>query len=479
MRTFHTSKIEDLDALPTFERELVYCGLDTMVTYEVFLNLLKETDASSLATYNTSRLFLGPALYMMRRGFRIDTEAQQSVVTALSARKQILLTQLNELADIVWGQPLNYNSPKQMLEFFFEWLFIPRIYENKKGIVKLSMGRAALEKVERNYLHGIPIARIILKLRELDKVINTLSTGLLDGRWHANFNVAGTDTWRWSSSSHPLGVGGNLQNIDDEIRRAFVADDDWILFSCDQQGAEARAVAYICGDEAYIKAVESGDVHTMVASMVWGFPPLREESDKKFYRDLSYRDISKKFTHGSSYHGTPRTLAIQARTPITLVEEFQRKFFHNFPGIQRWHEWTARQLESKGYLISAYGDRRQFWGRLNDDSTLRSAIAFQPQHIVGKLTAIGLYRIWNELPHSHVQILNNGHDAAIGQIRKDSLDTYLPKVLECLNNPLEVTDITGKTRPMSIPWEASIGLNWGKYFPKYPDVNPNGLKVIG
>lgn len=784
MKIFDTSQIPDLDALPSYERELIYCGLDTMITNEVRDNLLLETDPLSSATYNTSRLFLGPAFDLMKRGFLIDTKARDEVVAELSQRKETLNSYLQKLAFPVWKKPLNYNSPLQMKSFFYDHLFIPTQYETKKGERKISTGRGPLEKIERNYPLGTIFARIVMRLRDHDKVLSTMTQGLLDGRWHASFNVAGTDSFRWSSSAHPLKVGclpgraevltksgwvsldrlssnqevmqwdagkltfakatpvkttapskyleisssqtyqlltpehripyyhaghkhtklhvstaeqfhklgstklpvsgmfsggtfhapllikfivaaladagyengtyrfafkkqrkvdrlelllnqlqlpytktvnpsnpdytrfyvksplyfsdkygdwlynlspetahslyeelgfwdghrrnksslfytadeeqakvvasaahlygysatwhthnnfggynknpnatlttvnikprthiycapehkrwvptntkyvycvsvpssyflcrldgrvfvtgnSNLQNIDDEIRRIFVADPGYILFSCDQQGAEARAVAYTTGDAAYIKAVESGDVHTTVASMVWGFEPKRELSDRTFYRDLSYRDISKKFTHGSSYGGKPRTLAIQARTPIALVEEFQSNFFKNFPGIQKWHSWTDKQLQSKGYLITAYGDRRQFWGKLNDDSTLRSAIAFQPQHIVGKLTAVALYRIWSELPHDKVQILNNGHDAVIGQIKKEYFDVLMPSVLQCLDNPLDVVDIHGKSRRMSIPWEASYGANWGKMkFDKKTStvINPKGLR---
>lgn len=478
MKIYETQDIQDLTALPTFERELVYCGLDTMVTRECFDVLWGQLDNQSLGTYQTSRAFLGPALYMMRRGFRVDPDLRDRVVADELENKARLDGYLQELAQVVWGKPLNYNSPKQMLEFFFgSWLFIPTMYENKKGEMKPSTGRPVLERMREMYPRAEPFCNLILGLRDADKIIGTLTQDLLEGRWHATFNVVGTDTWRWSSSGHPLGVGANLQNIDDEVRRAFIADPGFTLFSFDQQGAEAKAVAYITGDEPYIKAVESGDVHTFVASMVFGFPPVREEAEKIFYRGDSYRQIAKKFSHGSNYNGTARTLARQARAPTHLVEEFQTKYFSQFRGIKEWHRWTARQLETRGYLVTAYGDRRQFWNRLWDDSTIRSAIAFQPQHIVGKLTGVACHRIWSELPHDRVQLLANGHDAVILQIRNDSIAQYYPKVLECLDNPLDVVDIKGITRELRIPWDAEVGYNWGKRKEsKGTIINPRGMR---
>lgn len=478
MKTINTSQEVQHDPLT---QELVYCGLDTMVMLEINEHLEKEFTPSSRKTYADSLSFLGPALDMMHRGFKIDLKRRDEILPVMQERRLKYQGMLNRLAHVVWGQDLNINSSPQMLNFFYEWLFIPTQYENKKGELKPSCGRKAMEKVRDNYVKGMPCAILVMALRDLDKEITTLTKGLHDGRWHANFNVAGTDTWRWSSSKHPVFGGSNLQNINDELRRVFTCDNDFLLFSCDQQGAEARGVAYITGDENYIKAVNSGDVHTMVAGMVFGFEPTKENSSREFYRGQSYRQISKKFSHGSSYNGTPRTLAIQANTEIALVEDFQKKFFARFPGIQEWHRWTSRELQTKGVISNAFGDVRQFWDRLWDDATLRAAIAFQPQSLVGKLTALVLRRLWEEYDHRDVQLLANGHDAIIFQIRKNKIAELLPRVLESLKYPIPVKDIHDTTREMLIPWDASVGLNWGKKFKedktgKKIIVNPGGLE---
>lgn len=469
MKIIDTSKALDYGPLT---QELVYCGLDTMVMFEINKYLEKEFDATSRKTYEDSLSFLKPALDMMHRGFKIDEKRKEEILPLLQERRLKYQGMLDALAQIIWGKPLNVNSSPQMLEFFYEWLFLPPVYENKKGVNKPSGGRKAMESLKSNYVRAMPPAILVMKLRDLDKDITTLAKGLHNGRWHANFNVAGTDSWRWSSSKHPVFGGSNLQNINDELRRIFVCDDEFLLFSVDQQGAESRAVAYITGDENYIAAVNSGDVHTMVAAMTFDFEPTKENSSRLFYRDQSYRQICKKLGHGSSYGGTPRTLAQQSRIDIKLVDEFQPKFFKRFPMIQEWHRWTSRELQQKGVLFNAFGDRRQFWDRLWDDATLRSAIAFQPQSLVGKLTAKVLLRLWETYPKEDLQLLANGHDAVIFQIRKNKIASLLPQVVESFKYPLEVTDIKGVKRILTIPWDFSVGLNWGK---KAPD-NPLGLR---
>ncbi len=127
----------------------------------------------------------------------------------------------------------------------------------------------------------------------------------------AAYNIAGTDTGRWSSSDHPLRHSANVQNIDPSLRQVFIAEPEHYLVYCDLAGAEARAVAYLSQDENYIKAVEESDVHSQVASMVFGVPPDRgKESgvDREFYRGFSYRDIAKRLTHGTNYYGSAGTL---------------------------------------------------------------------------------------------------------------------------------------------------------------------------
>jgi hypothetical protein len=85
------------------------------------------------------------------------------------------------------------------------------------------------------------------------------------------------------------------------------------------------------------------------------------------------------------------------------------------------------------------------------------------------MTARGLLAIRQTLPE--VQILNNIHDAAFGQIPLHLKDTLVPRIVEALTFPLQVKDIWGNIREMTIPWESQTGMNWGK---RKKD-NPDGL----
>lgn len=290
MKTITTDKLPPMD--DTLQH-MVYNGLDGMMTQEIY-GVLKPNN-----TYEFEKSLLPLAIDMMDKGILIDAQKKDTIAKELETSLKKVEDNFNYICQKVWGKTYNPRSPMQLKELLYQRLYLPEVIVSKKGEKKVSTDRDTLEKLHREYTRAMPITTPLLQMRDLSKTLDTVTKQLSpQGRWHANFNIGGTDTGRWSSSSHPYGWASNLQNIDDFVRRMFIPDPGYIFVNCDQQGAEARVVGYLAGDETYIKAVESGDVHTMVASMVFGFEPKRELADRKYYREMSYRDIAKRAAHG-------------------------------------------------------------------------------------------------------------------------------------------------------------------------------------
>lgn len=467
------------DMTPTAaNQEIIYNSLDNMQTMA-----LKELFDGGLIpdwaepTYRYSELMLGPIMTMMRRGVAIDLAKRDEIVSGLQARAINVRHTFDTICERLFGTTINPASFTQLQVLFYQFLGIPEQTKSKKGEVKVAADREVLERIAKDYPRGAVFANLILRVREIEKQIEFLTKNLSpDGRFHTSYNIAGTETFRLSSSEHPLRIGSNQQNIPGDARQCFVADPGYLFFQADQQGAEARLVAYKTGDENYIAACEGGDSHTMVAAMVFGFEPKREIAEQEYRRGKSYRQTAKGGAHGSNYMGKPFTLAKQMGVDTETAEHFQANYFKKFPGIPKWHEWTAKQVQQHGWLENPFGMRRTFWGRRWDDATLREAIAFYPQSAVGVLTNLVLYKLWLKYegqPDAPVKILMNGHDAAIGQIREDMADKLIPELLAEMRFPFEVTDIHGKVRTVEIPFDMEVGRNWGKYD---PDKNPGGLK---
>src|SRR6185312_9556251 len=347
---------------------------------------------------------------------------------------------------------LNGSSGKQVLAFFNTARGLPVEYEIRKRPTGSERTPSANNKALRKWAQArtkgpgvdgrdrsvpsvrlaAPFVSLILTIRDADKMRSVLRTHLdPDGRMRCSYNVVGTENGRWSLSKNAFGRGTNLQNVTPPMRRMFCADDGYRFVSTDLEQAESRLVAGLVwattGDDTYWRACLSGDLHTTVARMTW--PELGWTDDPKANRKVadtpsrelpkfSYRDISKRLGHGSNYRGSPFGIAQAVGVPPNIVEDFQRRYFNAFPAIPHWHEWCKRQLVDHQFLDTPLGRRRWFFGRPNEDSTLREAIAFGPQSTVGELLNLIMYKVWvrSLLPptdpsHLPIQLLLQNHDA--------------------------------------------------------------------
>lgn len=505
-----------------------YNGLDCCITREIYDALAPKVAANCQHTYDFERGMIAPAMTMMRRGMYMNKDKAKELLKPLGVTKGKLEKLLNRLAQAVWDKPLNHNSPVQLQEFLYKQLGIEPIIKFVKGKRKISTDRETLEKIRDTYPRAKVIASTILALRDTDKQISVLNSQTdEDGRIRCSYNVAGTETGRWSSSESAFRTGTNLQNVTPVLREVFEADPGYTMFYADLEQAESRVVAYLSQDEGYINACESGDLHTTVVKMVWPDLPWtgddkadRKIADRPYYLHFSYRDMCKRAGHGTNYGLQPaslqRHLKIQQRYAwrfnlmylggmigLDSLERWHKqdpdggfdelieqgeimgaapkagskekrlvKVAGAFPGIRSWHDNIATALETEGRLTTPFGRTRQFWGRPSDAATLREAIAFVPQSTVGDLLNVGLYRIWSELEPT-VQTLGQVHDAVLGQVPNKKLDEHLDNVLECMVNPLMVNG-----RMMTIPSSIEIGHNWGKFNddPKKGPLNTEGMK---
>jgi DNA polymerase-1 len=470
-----------LDALSEGDAHQIYCGLDTLVTFEVFEELCAliasravEGEARWPVTYNFERGLQAPAIEMMLRGFLIDDFERARGIAHTRSEYALLRSQLDELANAVWSAGLNPQSPKQLKAFFYERMRLPEQWISVKGERKLSLNREVLEKLEI-YLHARPIIALILEARTLRKRLSVLETEVShDGRMRTSYNIAGTNTGRWSSSSDVTGIGTNLQNITPELRRMFIADPGWKICGIDLEQAESREVGWLCytlfADSSYLDACEGGDLHTTTARLIWPDRAWtgdaradRALAEEIFYRDFSYRDMAKRGGHGSNYMGTAWTMSRHLKVPARVMDTFQTAYFAAYPCIQRWHQWVAQQVQRHGTLTTPFGRERRFFGRPDDDTTLRKAIAFSPQSSTGDRLNLGLWRIWKNMPS--IQLLAQVHDAVYFQYPEDADEHAL--VAQAL--ALVRVTLRAGGREFVIPGEAKIGWNWAQASADNPD----------
>ncbi len=483
----NTATLKPSDGTP-LDRHQVYCGLDSCVTLEVHSVISKQLDPETQLIYNFSRALQAPVLEMSLRGILTDAYEIGKLLYIYKKRKDRVYEIIQRYAMVVWGDALNPGSHVQLKKFFYETMNLPKIHKYDKGQKKLTVNRDAMIALQQ-YRYARPIAIAVLAFRDVAKKIGVLKTGIDDDdRMRFSWNIGGTNTGRFSANESVFGSGTNSQNITDELRKIFFADEGKKFAYLDLSQAESRLTAYISGDEAYISACETSDLHTAIAQLIWPELPWspnndpdvnRAVADTKYWRHWSYRDISKRGGHLLNYLGSAAANAKKLNITKETMIRFQKLYFAAFPGIRRMHTDVARELQTTAILATPLGRRRLFFGRNYEDDILRKGVAYRPQSAVADILNLGMWRVWKHMTGA-CALLSQLHDAILIQYDNDPNveRRVIARAIELMTIPIVVTDISlrsPKTREMTLPVDATVGWNWAKA----TEDNPDGLKSYG
>lgn len=358
----------------------------------------------------------------------------------------------------------------------YDVMRLPEIRKKgSRGELTRTVNREALERLAGHFV-ARPIISHLLALRDIGKKLGVLETEVdPDGRIRTSYNIAGTTTGRFSSSLNDFGTGGNLQNIEERLRRVFVADPGMKFANVDLEQADARNIGALCWnvfrDPKYLDVCESGDTHTGVARLA--YPNLgwtgdhaadRALAERPFYRHHSLRHMCKVLGHGTNYMGSPREMARHTKIDADAIQSFQEVYFSTFPSIQKLQEWIQGQLIETGHLVTPFGRKRWFFGKRDESDTLKQAVAFMGQSMTAdemNLAMLGAWRL------SNVQLLLQGHDSLLIQYPREQENEIIPKVLTAMRAPLELEG----GRLFSVPLDVKVGWNWANR----TEDNPHGL----
>lgn len=385
---------------------------------------------------------------MMLRGVRSDATARVQMRKELNEAITHLKTRLKHLV----GFDLDPASPKQMVETFYGTFAQTPIYAKGPGNTR---GNPTCDE---DALHTIaarePILRtvvdIILAIRSSEKFLSTYVEMRpdVDGRYRSSYNVAGTKTYRLSSSKNAFGSGGNQQNIptgdEDEdarirlpnIKKLFLFDEGYEGFDLDGDSADLRIVTGESGCRA-MQAYFAAKVKPYV------------EIAREFYHDPtitkhhpSYK-LMKALCHGSNYGGEAPGLSQRIGLPVHDVSRMQKWYFGMCPEIKRWQDDIREQGEKRGWIENPFGYRLYNWERWSRQ-VANEFLAWTPQSTVGLLINKIAAAIDEQLPL--VELLLQVHDSLNGQYpievaeqaRKEIISIAESIVIPCKSGPVIV-----------------------------------------
>lgn len=442
----------------------VYNGTDCVRTREVGEVLTSTIETMGMRDVDAfQQEFFWPVLQCMQRGVRIDEAFRKE----LDAELQAELEKREDYFLHVLGHPLNPASSPQMTQLFYNDLQQKPIYTKaKKGIPgHLTCDDAALREIGLREPLLRPLLRAIAEYRSIGVFLKTFVRARLDvdKRMRTSYNICGTETFRFSSSTNAFGSGGNLQNIpkggeDDEsdlvlpnVRKMYVPDGGYEIFDKDLSKADLRIVTWEA-DEPEMKAMlkEGKDPYVEIAREFYKDPTIRKTREDGS-ENPKYRTF-KSFAHGTHYLGTPYGLAQRLGISVHQAESTQRWYFARFPRIRAWQNDFCAALKSRRYASNIFGYRRYYFDRI-DDATCREAIAWVPQSTV----ALYINRIWMNVykRYPHIWILLQVHDSLVGQFPLHRRAECLAQLDEASQIVLPYDDplvIPSGTKTSTISW---------------------------
>lgn len=417
------SKVVNEDQLWTYNCK------DAVITFEVDSAQAPVVDAMKLrAPHDFQQKLFWPVLRTMDKGLRVDHGLKGRFAMMLqdeiAKREQWLID--------VLGMPLNIKSSVQMKELFYGILNQKPVYNRKTGAI--SCDDEALRKIADREILLKPVVRKISELRSLGVFLSTFVNAPVDvdGRMRCSFNIAGTETYRFSSSKNAFGSGLNLQNIpkggdDDEglelpnIRSLFVPDPGYTFFDIDLDSADLRIVAWE-SDEREMKAMvkEGKKVYVEVMKEYYHNPAMTKHSPQY--------GMFKSYCHGTHYLGTAKGLAERLGLLVHESEKLQKWYFGKFPNIKKWQDEIKDQVCKRRYIENVFGYRVYFFDRI-EGTIFNQAIAWIPQSSVACLINRGYERI--DRLEKGVDILLQVHDSLAGQFPTAQRDYYVKRIVEC------------------------------------------------
>lgn len=461
-----------------------YNARDCFTTAISFLALLSEMPEWAFNNYTMKFPVLFPALLASARGVGRDQEffAKEEI-----RFEKILEEKLASIRKMVGNDDFNPSSPPQTLRLF-QILGCGDVTDSKPA----SMDKVAFRHpLNHRIVDAITSYRKDRKLqtsyiRDIDPDDGTTKTW--NGRIFFNFNPFGTDTGRGASTESSYWCGWQIQNIprdrdDIQIKYGIVADPGFYFGEIDRSQAESRDTAYLSGDTGLIAAVEdkTKDFHAINASAFFGVDydkivrSTYDELEQIWVHktlDKPFRDTSKRTNHGANYNMGPGVLlatmtikaVIKAAQLLNLpkhwsllkvTEYLLQCFDKTYPVVRgKYYDKIKADIISTSMLVGPTGWTRFCFGKPHKNKRDMNAYAAHPSQSLNAMEMdIAYIRVFNEVALPETKDFKLGpqiHDSFLFQYRIGRVDIVW-KVAECMDNPIEVTDIFGITRTLRIP----------------------------
>jgi len=383
--------------------KVLYAKDDALWTFKLYQRLIKELEADKelMKVYReVEQPLLKIVGDMHSQGILIDVAKVKEIADI--CKKKIDLNE--QKLKIVMGD-INFNSPKQLKEYFIDKLHLP-VLKNSKRTNAPSVDKEVLKA----YADMNTEAKLLLEYRKYMKIYTTFIPALtpsgfdietMTGKIYPSFNQAGTVSGRFSSSRP------NMQNIprkdELEIRQTILPDKGQILIGADYSQIELRVLAYFSQDPNLVKAyIENKDIHEQTAKACG-----------------VNRQEAKTINFGLVYGMRNKTLAKQINKSLKEAQQYIERYFHTYQFVKKFWQDAETQYKKFGFVKTVTGRKRHRSRRFftmddfDQGGEIRSATNSIIQGSAADIIKLAMIYMASRLAEFNARIISTVHDEVL------------------------------------------------------------------
>lgn len=438
------------------KRLLLYNGLDTK--YEHLIHHVQWLEIKRLklkGIYGEHLRRIPTTVAATDRGILVDLDRVVEI-------KEVLVEDIEEIKEEIAALPCVKKYEKLFGRFSpLSGADVVKMFRDvlgrREGLQK--SGKWKADKTVLEKMKDEPLAAMILKLRQKDKIRSTYiepfhpqnkSTLVYpDNRLHPKYKTCKTATGRLASED-PNGQNWPKRK-NPWVREIIIAAKGSCLFAIDFGQIEARIIAAASKDEALCEALwKDFDIHMHWAEKIadaWPKTFKERGSDIKSFRS----DIKNQWTFPAFYGANSRYIAQMLELPDHISDDLFREFWDEFSGVLAWQKGLRKFYQKNGYVECLTGRRRH--APLSDNMIINTPIQGSASDIVvdamNRLSEAADDTEWEDAQPSL-----NIHDDLTGEIPLTEAEDYLDFIIETmLDCPYDWVNV-----PLTV--EGEVGLDW-------------------
>ncbi len=338
----------------TFDKVLNYACEDADITLRLYEKLKSLLDNSMLHSlyYDVELPLIFVLAKMEINGVLIDIKHFRNMSLTIDERLKALENYIHDLV----GIKFNINSPKQLSDVLFNKL---KLKPGKKTKTGYSTDVSVLESLSDK--HEVPYN--LLEYRKLNKLKSSYLDSIAkladkNNRVHTSFNQAITQTGRLSSNNPNLQNIPIKEDIGRNIRKGFIAKNDFIIMSADYSQIELRILAHVSKDPRLIEAYTNDkDIHGQTAKLIFGKSHITND-ERRIAKTINFSVI-----YGIGANALSKNLKVSAKEAKNFID----RYFDEYKGVREYIE-TQKELAYKSGFVTTLFNRIRYIPELNSNS---------------------------------------------------------------------------------------------------------------